>query len=360
VKQRSTSNHGRSIALLLALSTAHACGGDGGGAAGGPPVTVLGPATGAGTGGVTAAAGSAGTTPATGGMPGSSTTAGMGSPPISGTGGASGTSASGAGGSTGASAGGQGGAAGAEPPDSGKFSFFVTSLEAIKRLSGSEDGFGGDLGGLEGADEICQTIATEVGAADKTWRAFLSVVRGPNGQPVNAIDRIGEGPWYDRNDRLVAMDKAGLLAGDRPAGDPLSVDDLPDEHGVGITAVGDAHDTLTGSDKMGRVSSTDPLDTCMDWTSADGPSTKGRQIMIGHSFPRGAGSFPGGPPGGQPFPGFGGSFGGFGGAHWISDHATAGCAPGINTSTMMDFNSDCIGCLGGFGGLYCFATSSGQ
>jgi hypothetical protein len=55
-------------------------------------------------------------------------------------------------------------------PEAPKFSFFVTSLEAMRRLSGSQDGFGGDLGGLEGADRICQQIAEGVGAGQKTWR----------------------------------------------------------------------------------------------------------------------------------------------------------------------------------------------
>jgi hypothetical protein len=32
----------------------------------------------------------------------------------------------------------------------------------------------GDLGGLEGADVICQRLATEVDAGDYTWRAYLS------------------------------------------------------------------------------------------------------------------------------------------------------------------------------------------
>ena len=57
-------------------------------------------------------------------------------------------------------------------PEDELFSFFVTSLEALQELSGSLDGFGGNLGGLEGADGLCQTIAESVGGGDKTWRAF--------------------------------------------------------------------------------------------------------------------------------------------------------------------------------------------
>jgi hypothetical protein len=71
----------------------------------------------------------------------------------------------------------------------------VTSLEAMRQLSGDTNGFGGDLRygeatGLAGADKICQTIATNEGFGYQTWRAFLSTVAGP----VNAIERIGTGP----------------------------------------------------------------------------------------------------------------------------------------------------------------------
>src|SRR4029077_16905154 len=82
------------------------------------------------------------------------------------------------------------------------FSFFVTSLQAMRDLSGSQDGFGGDLrygetgegAGLRGADKICAAIADRSmpGASAKQWRAFLSTVAGP----VHAKDRVGSGPWY--------------------------------------------------------------------------------------------------------------------------------------------------------------------
>src|SRR6185436_11463029 len=118
--------------------------------------------------------------------------------------------------SGGAAVGSSGGDGGAAPPaaDLPKFSFFVTSLEALQRLSGSANGFGGDLrygeaNGLAGADKICTEIAESSmpGSGAKGWRAFLSAVSGPDGKLVNAIDRIGEGSWYDRIGRSVAMDK---------------------------------------------------------------------------------------------------------------------------------------------------------
>src|SRR5687768_17805976 len=43
--------------------------------------------------------------------------------------------------------------------------FFVTSVGIGK---------GADLGGLEGADRHCQSLAQAVGAGGKTWRAYLS------------------------------------------------------------------------------------------------------------------------------------------------------------------------------------------
>src|ERR1700730_15272558 len=61
--------------------------------------------------------------------------------------------------------------------------FFVTS---------AGPGKGADLGGLEGADRHCQTLAQAAGAGGKTWHAYLST-QGANA--VNAKDRIGRGPW---------------------------------------------------------------------------------------------------------------------------------------------------------------------
>src|SRR5690242_21747470 len=66
-------------------------------------------------------------------------------------------------------------------------SFFVTS-------AGSGDG--ANLGGLAGADAICQKLATAAGST-KTFHAYLSAAAS-GGQPaVNARDRIGAGPWYN-------------------------------------------------------------------------------------------------------------------------------------------------------------------
>ncbi|MET0591985.1 MAG: hypothetical protein ABW133_04750, partial [Polyangiaceae bacterium] len=126
----------------------------------------------------------------------------------------------------------------ADVPTTERFSFFVTSLVAMRELSGSAEGFGGDLrfgkaDGLSGADEICRQVAERSMANNgKTWRAFLSVTQGPNGTPVHAIDRIGEGPWYDRVGRLFALSKEDLLQ-QRPRGaDPAIINDFPNEYGT--------------------------------------------------------------------------------------------------------------------------------
>jgi hypothetical protein len=108
----------------------------------------------------------------------------------------------------------------------------------MQRESGSQLGFGGDLrygetgagAGLRGADKLCAAIAESSlpGAGAKGWRAFLSATADENGRQVDAIDRIGEGPWYDRLGRVLATTRSALLAGDRPAGaDALIRDDFP-------------------------------------------------------------------------------------------------------------------------------------
>jgi len=75
------------------------------------------------------------------------------------------------------------------PAQQNNMSFFVTSAGLGK---------GGDLGGLEGADKQCQSLAQAAGAGDKTWHAYLST-QGANS--ANAKDRIGKGPWSQRQGR---------------------------------------------------------------------------------------------------------------------------------------------------------------
>src|SRR5580704_28656 len=79
-------------------------------------------------------------------------------------------------------------------------SFFVTSAGSGK---------GADLGGLAGADQICQRLAAAVGST-KTFHAYLST-QAADGKPVvNARDRIGAGPWYNAKGAAVAKSVADL------------------------------------------------------------------------------------------------------------------------------------------------------
>ncbi len=152
-----------------------------------------------------------------------------------------------------------------------KFSFFVASQAAMVELSGHKYGFGGDLrfgetgpgAGLRGADKICETIAERSmpGSSVKQWRAFLSVQADENGKTVHAIDRIGEGPWYDRVGRTVSVSKADLVTTWHriPSADPAIKDDLPNEWGVpnhqpdpNLPPV-ENHHTLTGSSRFGKL-----------------------------------------------------------------------------------------------------------
>src|SRR5919108_4158283 len=67
-------------------------------------------------------------------------------------------------------------------------------------------GNGADLGGLEGADRHCQSLAQAVGAGDHTWRAYLSTQAVGGAQAVNARDRIGTGPWQNAKGVVIAKD----------------------------------------------------------------------------------------------------------------------------------------------------------
>src|SRR5947207_2880592 len=62
--------------------------------------------------------------------------------------------------------------------------FFITST-----TEGS-----GNLGGLAGADRICQNLAQAAGAGNHTWHAYLSQTQQGNEPSVNARGRIGQGP----------------------------------------------------------------------------------------------------------------------------------------------------------------------
>jgi hypothetical protein len=219
-----------------------------------------------------------------------------------------------------------------------KFSFFVTSIEAMRKLSNNQNGFGGDLrfgeaDGLAGADKICTTIAESslAGSGAKGWRAFLSTTA-----PVNAADRIGNGPWYDRIGRLVADSKANLLL-PRPKADTAIANDLPNETGTPNHQNVDNHDTLTGSTSAGQIGSNTTASTCNDWTTT---STSGFKPVLGHAWPRSASASPTDAA-----------------TNWMNAHTAPGCAPSVNISTSMGGGSGGVGDGGGYGAIYCFALA---
>jgi len=146
-------------------------------------------------------------------------------------------------------------------------SFFLTS---------NGIGNGGNLGGLAGADNHCQTLAQAAGAGGKTWRAYLST-QAADGQPaVNARDRIGKGPWTNSKGVAVAKDVADLHS----ASNNLTKQTALSEKGEVISGAGDSpnrHDVLTGSQADGTAFAAGEDRTCKNWTS----STQGA-AMVGH------------------------------------------------------------------------------
>src|SRR5260370_23665079 len=83
-------------------------------------------------------------------------------------------------------------------------SFFVTSTGI---------GNGGNLGGLAGADNYCQTLAQSAGSGAKTWHAYLSTQAADGKPAVNARDRIGKGPWENSKGGVIAKDLTELHSG---------------------------------------------------------------------------------------------------------------------------------------------------
>ncbi|HUF71869.1 MAG TPA: lectin [Gammaproteobacteria bacterium] len=158
------------------------------------------------------------------------------------------------------------GAALAQPP-AGPMSFFLTS-------TGSGDG--GNLGGLEGADRICQDLAQAAGHGSSTWRAYLST-QGPNA--VNARDRIGPGPWFNVRGARIAADAEELHS----TANRLAVFTALDERGNQIPGSGfspNRHDILTGSQPDGTAYPAGADMTCNNWTSTSDEG--GAKARVGH------------------------------------------------------------------------------
>jgi hypothetical protein len=277
--------------------------------------------------------------------------------------------------------GGGGGAAGSSGTqtctegDSNCFSFFVASYTRLFALAeafnGSTSGWGGDLrygtgDGLTGADKICTEIAeASLPGNGKTWKAFLST------STVDAIDRVGSGPWYDRLNRPIANNLTELIDV-RPGGITNATirNNLPNEDGTphhneepgcsNLDDCADNHDVLTGSDTDGRLCTPDTCSgmggmdfggnfggglggnitdfTCQDWTL--GTSVAGIAPRVGHTWPTGTG--------------------GGGEDDWLSQLVESGCAPGYNLVQNSPPTGDGLGTVGdggGYGAIYCLSTS---
>ena len=186
-------------------------------------------------------------------------------------------------------------------------SFFVTS---------KNPGKGADFGGLAGADQYCQSLASAAGAGGKTWRAYLSTTGAGS---VNARDRIGRGPWVNAKGQTVAASVDELHGTNR-----LTKQTALTERGDVVAGRGDAvnmHDVLTGSTPDGRASTATGDTTCGNWTkSGEGSAIVGHHDRMGLNEEPPAKS-------------------------WNSSHGSRGCG------------LDALKATGGDGRLYCFAAN---
>lgn len=150
----------------------------------------------------------------------------------------------------------------------GGMSFFVTSAGT---------GQGANLGGLEGADKHCQTLAAAAGAGNKTWRAYLSTQPKDGAKLVNARDRIGNGPWHNAKGELIASDVEQLHGTNK-----LTKQTALTEKGELVNGRGDTpnkHDILTGSRTDGTAFGPgDPDMTCGNWTRSGAEGA----VVVGH------------------------------------------------------------------------------
>jgi hypothetical protein len=154
-----------------------------------------------------------------------------------------------------------------------QMTFFVASAGSGK---------GADLGGLQGADAICQRLAQAVGAGGRTWRAYLSTQAVGGVAAVNARDRIGAGPWRNAKGAVVASSVADLHGGAAN----LTKQTALNEKGEVVNGGGDTpntHDILTGSQADGTAFGPGEDRTCGNYTKS---GTEGA-IMVGHHDRRG-------------------------------------------------------------------------
>src|SRR3954470_14134141 len=144
--------------------------------------------------------------------------------------------------------------------------FFVTSVGSGK---------GADLGGLAGADAHCQQLAEAVGGQG-TWHAYLSTRASSGQSPVNARDRIGNGPWRNVQGVVIAANVAELHGQNN-----LTKATALTEKGQPVNGRGDTpnmHDMLTGSQSDGTAFTGAEDMTCGNWTKSGAAGA----AMLGH------------------------------------------------------------------------------
>ncbi|MFL5093155.1 MAG: lectin [Xanthobacteraceae bacterium] len=159
------------------------------------------------------------------------------------------------------------GLSGAAQAQQNNMTFFLTS---------AGPGKGGDLGGIEGADRHCQSLAQAAGAGSRTWHAYLSTQAAGGGTAVNARDRIGRGPWQNAKGEAIAQNVDDLHS----ANNKLSKQTALSEKGEPINGRGDTpnrHDVLTGSQPDGRAFAAGEDRTCGNWTKSGQGAA-----MVGH------------------------------------------------------------------------------
>ena len=203
-------------------------------------------------------------------------------------------------------------AAAAQAQTAADMSFFITS-------EGS--GNGGDLGGIAGADAICQRLAAAAGSS-RTWRAYLSTQAASGA--VNAKDRIGNGPWKNAKGEMIATSVADLHS----ANNKISKVTALNEKGAPINGRGDQpnmHDILTGSQEDGTAFPAGEDRTCANWTSSSAGAA-----MVGHHDRMGLNDQPPA-------------------KSWNTSHPSRGEGGGCSVQALRG--------TGGAGLFYCFATN---
>ena len=189
--------------------------------------------------------------------------------------------------------------------------FFVTSADGGK---------GADLGGLSGADRHCQKLAQAAGAGNRTWRAYLSNSATGSQPAVNAIDRIGRGPWQNAKGVVIATDIENLHGANN-----VTKQTALTEKGEIVKGRGDKpnmHDILTGSQTNGLAFPPGRDMTCGNWTKSGAEGA----AQVGHGDRQGITDD-------------------YYGRSWNSSHLSRGCS------------LDALKSSGGAGLLYCFAVN---